>query len=84
VKLHLELTDKIALGIAAFMLIGGFAGLLLPGDFVIAHTSMAGKGVRAYTLIEHVTPATARIYGLAGIVLGAIIAVYVFWSASSE
>jgi hypothetical protein len=83
-KLHLESTDRIALIIAAFMFVGGFTGLLLPDDFIVAHTSMRGKGAPAYAVLEHVTPSKARIYGLGGVLVGALIGAYVLWSAGTE
>lgn len=76
--------DRIALVISALMVLAGFAGLLLPGDFIAAHTSMRGKGVPAYTVLEHITPFTARLYGLGSVLVGAAIAVYVLWATSSD
>ena len=46
VKQRFETTDRIALAIAIVMIIVGFAGLLLPEDFIVAHTSMRGKASR--------------------------------------
>jgi hypothetical protein len=84
VKPRFETTDRIALVISALMLLVGFAALLLPEDFIVAHTSMRGKGVPQYTVLEHVTPSTARWYGLASLLVGAAIAVYVLWATSSD
>jgi hypothetical protein len=78
-----ETMDKVALAISAFMLIAGFLGLLLPDDFIIAHTSMVGRGAPAFTVFEHVTPSAARLYGLSSVLIGAVIAVYVLWAARS-
>jgi hypothetical protein len=76
--------DRIALVISALRILGGFAGLLLPDDFIIAHTSMRGKGVPRYTVLEHITPSTARLYGLGSLLVGAAIAAYVLWATSSD
>ena len=83
-KPRFEATDKAALLISAVMLVVGFAGLLLPDDFIIAHTSIRGKGDPHLTIFEHVTPFRARGYGLGSVLVGAVIAVYVLWATSSE
>jgi hypothetical protein len=83
-KFRLEFTDKIALAIAVFMIIGGFAALLLPEDVIVAHTSIRGKGAPAYTVLEHVTASRARMYGLGGVLAGALIGAYVLWSATTK
>ena len=84
VKTRFETMDRIALAIALLLVIGGLAGLIVPDDFVAAHTSMRGKGVPNYTVLEHVTPRTARLYGLGSLLLGSAIAVYVLWATSSH
>ena len=78
--------DRVALVISALMILAGFAGLLLPDDFIVAHTSMRGKGqsLPHYTVLEHITPATARLYGLGSLLVGAAIAVYVLWATSPD
>lgn len=76
--------DRIALVISALMILVGFAGLLLPDDFIVAHTSMRGKGVPHYTVLEHITPSAAPLYGLGSLLVGAAIAVYVLWATSSD
>jgi hypothetical protein len=81
-KPRFETIDKIALAIGALMLIGGFAGLLVPDDFILPHPSMRGKGAPKYTVLEHITPYTARCYGLGAILIGAAIIAYVLWATS--
>jgi hypothetical protein len=81
VKAHFETTDRIALVISALMVL---VGLLLPDDFIVAHTSMRGKGAPHFTVLEHITPSTARLYGLGSLLVGASIAVYVLWATSSD
>jgi hypothetical protein len=78
--------DKVGLLIAALMMVGGFVGLLFPADFFIAHTSIRGRGQSTphYAVIEHVTPSTARWYGLGSLLAGAGIAVYILWATSSD
>ena len=62
------------MAIAIVMIIVGFAGLLLPEDFIVAaHTSMRGKGVPNYTVLDHITPGTARFLGLGSLLVGTAI-----------
>jgi hypothetical protein len=86
VKPRFETMDRVALVISALMILVGFAGLILPDDFIVAHTSMRGKGqtLPHYTVLEHITPSTARLYGLSSLLVGAAIAVYVLWATSSD
>jgi hypothetical protein len=78
-----ETMDKVALLIATLLIVGGLLGALLPSDFIIAHATTHLRA-RPATLIEHVTPAHARLYGLAAIVGGAVVAVYVLWATRPE
>lgn len=83
-KPRLETTDRVALVISLLMFVAGFAGLLVPDDFIVSHTAMRGKGAPNYTVLEHITPARARFYGLGSIVVGAILATYVLWATNTE
>ena len=86
-KPRFETMDKVGLLIAALLMVGGFVVLLFPVDFFIAHTSPPGgrgQSSGSYAIIEHVTPSTARWYGLGSLLGGAGIVVYVLWATSSN
>jgi len=76
----LQTTDKVALVIAALLIIGGFFGLLLPQDFAFGRATNFPKN-RQETLVEHVTPQQSRIYGLGAILAGVGLATYVLWAS---
>ena len=62
--------DRVALFIAAMLIVGGTLGAILPTDFIIAHGTWGGQGRGGApdTRIERVTAAHARFYGLSAIV----------------
>ena len=78
-----EAMDKVALLIATLLIVGGLLGALLPSDFIIAHATTHLRA-RPATMIEHVTPGHARLYGLAAIIGGAVVAGYVLWATHPE
>ncbi len=77
-----ETMDKVALIIAALLIIGGFFVLLVPQDFVFGRATNFPKN-RQETLVEHVTPRQSRIYGLLSILAGGGLSVYVLWASRS-
>jgi hypothetical protein len=81
--LRFETMDKVALFVAALLIVGGLLGVFLPSDFIIAHATTSLRA-RPATLIEHITSAHARFYGIAAVVGGLIISAYVFWTARTE
>ncbi len=78
-----ETMDKVALIIAALLIIGGFFVLLVPQDFAFGRATNYPKN-RQETLVEHVTPRQSRIYGLASILAGAGLSAYVLWASRSS
>ena len=78
--------DRVALFIAAMLIVGGTLGAILPTDFIIAHGTWGGQGRGGApdTLIEHVTAAHARFYGLSAIVGGVVVAGYALWATRPE
>jgi hypothetical protein len=71
--------DRVALLIAALLIIGGFLALLFPQDMVFGRATNYPKN-RQETLIEHVTPSQARLYGLVALLGGAGLATYILWA----
>jgi hypothetical protein len=67
---RLETTDKAALIIAAFLILGGIFGFAIQSDFVIPHLAWGDQPGGARTKIEreYVTPPRARFYSIAAIV----------------
>jgi hypothetical protein len=71
--------DRVALLIAALLIIGGFFARLFPHDMVFGRATNYPKN-RQETLVEHVTPSQARLYGLVSIIAGASLAAYILWA----
>jgi hypothetical protein len=78
-----ETTDKVALIIAALLIVGGFFALLLPQDFTFGRATNFPKN-RQETLVEHVTPRQSRLYGLLGVLGGAGLAGYILWATRAQ
>jgi dipeptide/tripeptide permease len=77
---RLESTDKVALVIGAILIVGGFFALLIPQDFAFGRATNFLR-VRPQTIAEHVSTRQSRIYGLAGIIVGAGLSTYVVWAS---
>jgi hypothetical protein len=75
--------DRVALLIAALLIIGGFCTLLFPQDMVFGRATNYPKN-RQETLVEHVTPSQARWYGLVSIIAGAGLATYILWATRAS
>ena len=86
VKPRFETMDKIGLVIAALMVVGAFAGYLFR-TISSSHTHRCAGKVSLSLItpvFEHITPSTARLYGLCSLLVGAALAVYVLWATSSD
>jgi hypothetical protein len=83
---RLEPTDKVALVIAVCLILGGIAGFIVRGDFVIPHLAWGDQPGGAQTKIEreYVTPARARFYSIAAILGGVALSGYVVWALRSS
>src|SRR5438477_11194539 len=70
--LRLESTDKWALIIALFLILGGIVGLGVQHGFVIPHAAWGDQpgGTSPKTEREYVTPTKDRLYRIASIVAG--------------
>jgi hypothetical protein len=75
--------DRVALLVAALLIIGGFFTLLFPRDMVFGRATNYPKNNQE-TLIEHVTPSQARLYGLFAIFGGAGLAAYIVWATRAS
>lgn len=78
--MRLQTTDKVALIIAALLIVGGFFALLLPQDFAFGRATNFPKN-RQETLVEHVTVRQSRFYGLLTVLAGGGLAAYILWAA---
>ena len=78
--------DKVALLIAALLILGGLVGAIYPRELIIAHGTWGGRarGGAPTTLAEFVTPAHARFYGLAAIAGGAALAGIIIWAVRTR
>jgi hypothetical protein len=81
--LRLETMDKVALVVAAILIVGGFLALLLPQDLIFGRATNYPKN-RQETLVEHITPSQAKLYGLFAVLGGAVLASYVLWAARTS
>jgi hypothetical protein len=81
--LRLEGTDKWALIIALFLVLGGIIGFGVQDGFVIPHAAWDDQpgAARPKTEREYVTPTKARFYSIASIVAGVPLGGYVLWAA---
>ena len=77
---QLEATDKIALTVAALLIVGGFFALLAPQDFAFGRATNFPRA-RQQTLVEHVTSSQSRLYGLAAVIAGAALSGYILWAS---
>jgi len=77
---QLETTDKVALLIAALLIIAGFIALLAPQDLAFGRATNFPRA-RQQTLIEHITSRQSRVYGLGAIGAGAALCGYVVWAS---
>ena len=80
--LRLDSTDKWALIIALFLILGGIIGFGVQHGFVIPHAAWGDQpgGARPKTEREYVTPTKARFYSIASIVAGVALGGYVLWA----
>ena len=78
-----ETTDKVALVIAALLIVGGFFALLIPQDFTFGRATNFPRA-RQQTLIEHITSRQSRVYGLVAVLGGASFATYILWASRTR